>query len=1120
MPQDRDVGRWTGVGKHPKPFHAKGILFVVPISSDVETSRARFLNLMGPRSAAMSTESSQPDVPDSTASVVADAPATPLQADSASATNAAQSSSFVQTLPPRIDAGDDLDDVLGEVSRAFGQSAGHASPMGALAEDTINDHLADLTAVERTQLAGPSAAQQQPPLETAEDLFRSLPPAEGSVDAPQEAEATAPASQSDRAQDVGDATAEQPVGDQREVEADDPTPNADSTAKGETESLETTANGAVAETANASPSTPATKVPAKVRDRSERVVELLKATFAAVRRIEQNLPKRTKFAAALLTAALVGGIAGAKLGRSTGPQVVESEVAETSSEVSAAENGDKARLAGLEEQLQKTLHERDVAQHDRDQAREKLEKSTAQQRAEEQSRTQAHARDEASRKQALEEFRQAEDRLQVAQLRAYDSQLARVRDGWQRKPGLAAALLEDPNGCPLKCRDFAWGYFYSRVKSDRATWTDAAPLAAVAWSPDGKLVASAGRNGSITLRDAVSGKPVLSLKAHAGGVNAVVFSQHGDWLASAGEDATVKLWEVPSGRLEATFFGHLGAALSVAISPDAASLVSGGDDGTVKFWDVASRRAIATRWGVPRNREPDDANDPTRFVRAVAFCPDGNLVASGGFQTVRIWDANALERTTLSIPEGNTSALAFSPDGSTLAIGTERSITLRDVDTLLFRSGPQPVDAPVSGLTFSADGAWLAAASGEGSLIFRRLPPPDSDRPQTNGRKAEPEPARYALNDPRRLLGHNGPVTGITFAPDGELLATAGVDGTIRLWNSRGGNIDKSSPDLVLRDIPRSTALAYSPDGSTLAIGTPDSIRLWNVHDGVEVARLENRSGEVTRLTFSPEGGLLAAASRDWPILIWDIRAQRIKLALNGHTAGINSLAYSADRTRLLSASADGTARFWDAGSGQPLGTVCEHAGRGLRAALSPDGKLVASAGADGTVRLWSVDGKRLLTSLAGHDRPIAALAFSPNGRFLLTAQGQGPQTTSDNQTAERRPISLWSVPAGREVVAFGPENSDLRDIVFSPDSKTLAASDPTGVTLWDPRTGEMRQSLQLLSSRTGRPQQQEGTHRPACPVAFSPDGRSLAAGDESAVLIWSAAPYASAQDEKTAAVR
>src|SRR5262249_14579586 len=139
-------------------------------------------------------------------------------------------------------------------------------------------------------------------------------------------------------------------------------------------------------------------------------------------------------------------------------------------------------------------------------------------------------------------------------------------------------------------------------------------------------------------------------------------------------------------------------------------------------------------WGHPRNHEPDDADDPTRFVRAVAFSPDGLLVASGGYQALRIWNADALEIATLSVPDGAVSALAFSPDSRTLAAGSDGSICLRDVNSLLVRSGPLAVEAPVTSLNFSPDGAWLAAATGEQGLIFNRVARPSTDEAQQKRR--------------------------------------------------------------------------------------------------------------------------------------------------------------------------------------------------------------------------------------------------------------------------------------------------------------------------------------------------------------------------------------------------
>jgi WD40 repeat protein len=975
-------------------------------------------------------------------------PATAVEPDQSP--ESAPPSSGANPLPPRVDAGENVEDVLGEVSKLFGQAGGDMPPPAAEATGDINEDLNDLIAAGSPAEKVLDTAEPSPEMKlgTAADLFRSSPD-----------ETPAPATnraEPEPVESAATANLESPTV---------PSPNAIVTPPADVPAPQT--KGGPAST---------------MRDR--------------LRALLDRLPPRAKVPAAMVVTLLMGWMAGASLHRSRAHEAAPAVTTEERPAEKASDHSGElaAKAAALEEQLQQALAERAAAQRDRDQALARLKLLEIQSQNGKQSTRGEVEHEQAARRKAEANYRGAEDQIRLLELRTYDAQLARVRDVWRQNPGLALALLQDGDRCPARLRDFTWGYFYGRAKNDRATLSGhTGRVNAVAWSPDGKWLASCGQDGLVKFWDAGSGKEAASLVAHGGGATALTFSQRGELLATAGADGTIKLWDVGSRKIVATFFGHLGTVRAVAIAPDVSSLASAGDDGTVRFWDVASRRLTATRWGHPRSREPEASNDPSQFVRAIAYSPDGLLVASGGYQVVRIWEAgSAVEKSMLSVAEGTVTALAFSPRGTTLSAGTEGAIYRWDVESLVPRSTPVTVDGRVNGLRYSADGRLLAAATEHGAILF-----PESPEPPPEERKAmiDRPLARSFFAPPRggplHLKGHIGGVTGIALAPNGETVVTCGEDGTLRLWNPQSGAVDKIEPDVVLRNRRPAVALAYSADGKRFAAGGSDSIALWNVSDGVETARLKSRSGDISGLAFSPDGTRLASSSKDWPILLWDVASQRVSAALNGHTAAVNSVSYSADGKQLISGGEDGTVRVWDAVSGRELATFSGHTAPVLCARLSADGKLAASAGADYSVRLWDVSQKHGLATLAGHRGPILALAFSPDGRFLASAEGLPKGASAVDAT--HRPIRLWRLPKGELAHEFGTPGSAVHGVAFSPDGKTVATSDREGVTLWNPESCEARETLRFADAGS------------LCPLAFAPNGLTLAAGGQDAIVFWTA---------------
>ncbi|MFE9608185.1 hypothetical protein [Streptomyces sp. NPDC006012] len=330
------------------------------------------------------------------------------------------------------------------------------------------------------------------------------------------------------------------------------------------------------------------------------------------------------------------------------------------------------------------------------------------------------------------------------------------------------------------------------------------------------------------------------------------------------------------------------------------------------------------------------------------------------------------------------------------------------------------------------------------------------------------------------LLGHTGAVYLTSFRPDGKVLATAGYDRTVRLWDVS----DRTRPRPLGKPLTGHSSwvssAVFSPDGRTLASAADDgTVRLWNVAAPSRPQSLgkplAGHSGTIYLVAFSPDGRTLAAATDDHVVRLWDIRdpARPTALgALTGHTSAVRSVGFSPDGRTLAAGGDDGSIRLWDMTDPRrpaPLGPpLARHGSTVHSVAFSPDGRTLASGSADDTVRLWDVrDPARAApigNALTGHTGPVWSVAFNRDGNLLAAA--------SADSTA-----SLWNVsdPAYPSQVGepLAGGSGEMYTLAFSPDGRTLATgSGDSKIRLWTipatdmiGRIGAFRPDGQLLAT-------------------------------------------------------
>jgi RNA polymerase sigma factor (sigma-70 family) len=607
----------------------------------------------------------------------------------------------------------------------------------------------------------------------------------------------------------------------------------------------------------------------------------------------------------------------------------------------------------------------------------------------------------------------------------------RFRQGW-----IIYSLAFSPDGKTLasggwenavRLWDVATGKEIRRFTPAKGQGSQNTKVASVAFSPDGKRLAAGTGNASsnLVIWETATGKEMQRFRDIQRQLTSIAFTPDGKGLAASDIDDRVRLWSVADGKVIHEFKGHPQWVHAIAFSPDGQWLASTGRDKTLRLWDAASGRELRQLKG------------HTDIVEAVAFSHDSKKLASGGHDNkIRLWNpASGKELRVLTAHNGPVCSLTFFPDGRRLASSGgdyDRGIQFWDTDAgKELTQMPRPQAPMVSVIAISRDGTTLAFDRQQRTVCIWDVAKGEERQP-TNGSQ--------------------GGLWHVAFSPDGQRIATGGEDEKVRLWDASSGN-----EVLHLRKPKEGFAfpmvlghrLQFTADGKTLLLLQGYQLSRWGTDTGQLVAQRKYDDG-VALLT--PDGKFAVGRKLQGDFCLMDAatgKSLRDFPVPHSNAIAAGTAAISPDSKFLAANSPEenGAVVIWELATGKER-CRCQAAPH-LADALefSPDGKYLAGTtqnlrvvqyGRPSYIYLWDTTIGREIRRLQAPGHVVTCLAYSSDGRMLASG-------------GLDRTLRLWEVATGRERRCFEGHQGIVRSVAFSPDcTRLVSASDDTTALVWD----------------------------------------------------------------------